>query len=109
MPTGASKRATATAHAVSLLPADTELHYEAYHGSVVHLFSHIRLTMHVHAFTLLGASAGEVKAGERRKWIADVERESLSTGNVRCWELVTGQGEKKGKSAASVAEKKRKR
>jgi A/G-specific adenine glycosylase len=69
-------------------------------GTLVHVFSHLRLTMHVQHFRI---ERGEVKeeaeeglGGEKggkgklaRKWVdeEDVLGETLSTGMRRCWEL----------------------
>jgi A/G-specific adenine glycosylase len=66
-------------------------------GSITHLFSHIRLVMHVHELRVPEAPAKP--NGERRKWYAEeeVEKQSISTGNARCWALAQGKTSKKGK------------
>jgi A/G-specific adenine glycosylase len=62
-------------------------------GSVPWLFSHLKLTMHVHLFTLDDASIsgspnGQVKPDQRR-WDSGpaVEQESMGTGMRKCWAL----------------------
>ncbi|KAK7418255.1 hypothetical protein QQX98_004039 [Neonectria punicea] len=62
-------------------------------GSVPWLFSHIKLTMHVHLFTVdtlddygVDAAAG---ADARLKWVSngEADRESMGTGMRKCWAL----------------------
>lgn len=66
-------------------------------GSVPWLFSHLKLTMHVHGFVVNGGLGGmdldmdmdmEQIRGERR-WASSeaVEQESMGTGMRRCWQL----------------------
>ncbi|KAK3689736.1 A/G-specific adenine glycosylase [Podospora appendiculata] len=69
-------------------------------GSVPWLFSHLKLTMHVHLFTLhddgevdvefalADARAGIATTGQRWSSSEDVERESMGTGMRKCWALV---------------------
>jgi A/G-specific adenine glycosylase len=60
-------------------------------GSVPWLFSHLKLTMHVHLFTLDGAdNILTEKRDEDRpcRWSGDVEAESMGTGMRKCWALV---------------------
>jgi A/G-specific adenine glycosylase len=77
-------------------------------GSITHLFSHIRLVMHVHVFEV-GAEVSSVNlksnsenakklfkgekkdsAYQARKWAncEEIEAESFGTGMRRCWALV---------------------
>ncbi|KAH6884501.1 DNA glycosylase [Thelonectria olida] len=58
-------------------------------GSVPWLFSHIKLTMHVHLFTLDDGDDGPVDEDTRRKWVSSdhVEKESMGTGMRKCWTL----------------------
>ena len=65
-------------------------------GSLVHVFSHLKLTMHAQHLRL-EADVGNVDAGQvagpgspARKWVAteDMDGETLSTGMRRCWDLV---------------------
>ncbi|KAF1964351.1 DNA glycosylase [Bimuria novae-zelandiae CBS 107.79] len=64
-------------------------------GSLVHVFTHLRLTMHVHHFRVDVDEDGEVERGvEGVKWV-ETERmgdETLSTGMRRCWDVVVGRG-----------------
>ena len=58
-------------------------------GSLVHVFTHLKLTMHVYHVRL--ETDGKVIEGmPARKWVANdsMEGETLSTGMRRCWELV---------------------
>ncbi len=60
-------------------------------GSVPWLFSHLKLTMHVHLFTLDGeGSSGAESAVPRRRWASseDVESETMGTGMRKCWGVV---------------------
>ncbi|KAK3320277.1 DNA glycosylase [Cercophora scortea] len=67
-------------------------------GSVPWLFSHLKLTMHVHLFTLHDDGEGDVEmaladAGIKttgQRWASgeDVEQESMGTGMRKCWALV---------------------
>ncbi|KAG5997958.1 hypothetical protein E4U52_002259 [Claviceps spartinae] len=67
-------------------------------GSVPWLFSHLKLTMHVHMFRVVreegidmegtGAEGVRSLAGQPRRWTADVEKESMGTGMRKCWDLV---------------------
>ncbi|KAF2279399.1 DNA glycosylase [Westerdykella ornata] len=65
-------------------------------GSLVHVFSHLRLTMHIHRFTLSVDDALDpdwdfmFPSPPARKWVdtQDVQGETLSTGMRRCWERV---------------------
>lgn len=61
-------------------------------GAVPWLFSHLKLTMHVHIFTLEGD--GEVGDGDPSRWRwADedaIDGESMGTGMRKCWALVKG-------------------
>jgi len=60
-------------------------------GSVPWLFSHLKLTMHVHLFSFDGGDDVDVGCGEgsRRRWLSseDVEQESMGTGMRKCWAL----------------------
>ncbi|KAK2039633.1 DNA glycosylase [Colletotrichum somersetense] len=58
-------------------------------GSVPWLFSHIKLTMHVHLFEVEGE--GEcVSTHARHRWATaeEVDEESMGTGMRKCWALV---------------------
>ena len=57
-------------------------------GSVPWLFSHLKLTMHVHLFEIEGDITST--EGSRSKWASedDVDQESMGTGMKKCWALV---------------------
>jgi A/G-specific adenine glycosylase len=61
-------------------------------GSVPWLFSHLKLTMHVHLFELDEPDGGDDKglsdAGIISRWSGDVDEESMGTGMRKCWALV---------------------
>lgn len=61
-------------------------------GSLLHVFSHLKLTMHVHLFRVKIEEAPDsiVSGSLARKWVStdDMDKETLSTGMRRCWELV---------------------
>lgn len=64
-------------------------------SSLVHIFSHLKLTMHVHLFSVEADIDGmdtslAFPGPPRRKWVDTeaMENESLSTGMQRCWKLV---------------------
>ncbi|KAK2592332.1 hypothetical protein QQS21_009951 [Conoideocrella luteorostrata] len=62
-------------------------------GSVPWLFSHLKLTMHVHVFQLMGEcdmDAEKTSGGQPARWTDDVEGESMGTGMRKCWGLVRG-------------------
>jgi len=65
--------------------------------SLLHVFTHIKLTMHVHLFRIsLDVDGGPAvlssasTAPSSRKWVAteSMDDETLSTGMRRCWDLV---------------------
>ncbi|EJP61884.1 A/G-specific adenine glycosylase [Beauveria bassiana ARSEF 2860] len=57
-------------------------------GSVPWLFSHIRLTMHVHLFKIKGTEDAGVERTTEARWSDSVDTESMGTGMRKCWELV---------------------
>ncbi|KAM3519414.1 hypothetical protein MY4038_009788 [Beauveria bassiana] len=57
-------------------------------GSVPWLFSHIRLTMHVHLFKIKGTEDAGVEGTTEARWSDSVDTESMGTGMRKCWELV---------------------
>lgn len=72
---------------------DVKLRHEGELESVPWLFSHLRLTMHVHVFVLDGgwADAGDLSMPTAmQRWASrdEVDDESMGTGMRRCWALV---------------------
>ncbi|KAF4470154.1 A G-specific adenine glycosylase [Fusarium albosuccineum] len=65
-------------------------------GSVPWLFSHLKLTMHVHLFTLEDGDCfmdAKALAKDRLRWASSeaVDEESMGTGMRKCWALVKDQ------------------
>lgn len=58
-------------------------------GSVPWVFSHLKLTMHVHSFEVED-SPGDVVVAGRTRWAdaAGVEEETMGTGMRHCWKRV---------------------
>ncbi|OAA46789.1 A/G-specific adenine glycosylase [Beauveria brongniartii RCEF 3172] len=65
-----------------------EVEYVGELGSVPWLFSHIKLTMHVHLFKMEGMEDAGVEGTTEGKWSDSVDTESMGTGMRKCWELV---------------------
>ncbi|KAL7791592.1 DNA glycosylase [Trichoderma ceciliae] len=67
----------------------TKISYKGELGNVPWLFSHIKLTMHVHLFAV-GDDAAVVEDDEEqpRRWVVDPSGESMGTGMRKCWGLV---------------------
>ena len=98
----AKKRRTelARAHVSGLLPKGAvagRLRHLGELGSVPWLFSHLKLTMHVHLFAAEGCAEAEedwepAQAATARpmRWSGDVDGESMGTGMRKCWDLVRG-------------------
>ncbi|ATY64998.1 A G-specific adenine glycosylase [Cordyceps militaris] len=70
-----------------VLDGEDRIQYVGELGSVPWLFSHIKLTMHVHLFRLEGAGDVGVQ-GTTSRWSDTVDTESMGTGMRKCWELV---------------------
>lgn len=72
----------------------SSLDYKGELGSVPWLFSHLKLTMHVHLFVWKNIGTSEslgMASGvpdKTRRWTKDVEGESMGTGMRKCWYLV---------------------
>ncbi|KAG5914469.1 hypothetical protein E4U53_004639 [Claviceps sorghi] len=89
----AQRAETARAHVLNLLACNgrADVTHVGELGSVPWVFSHLKLTMHVHLFRLVsegGIDLDASLAGRPARWTADVERESMGTGMRKCWELV---------------------
>ncbi|KAF2109860.1 DNA glycosylase [Lophiotrema nucula] len=64
-------------------------------GTLTHVFTHLRLTMHVHHFTLdddpdMTSFGRELIGLTTRKWVDTeaMDGETLSTGMRRCWSII---------------------
>jgi A/G-specific adenine glycosylase len=60
-------------------------------GSVPWLFSHLKLTMHVHLFEVdSSVEADEELGDDQSRWASavEVEQQSMGTGMRKCWALV---------------------
>ncbi|TWU73133.1 hypothetical protein ED733_001311 [Metarhizium rileyi] len=84
--TAKQRAALAKTHAAALFDAEPTHLGEL--GSVPWLFSHLRLTMHVHLFRLARGDDVGCAPGDRARWSDDVEAESMGTGMRKCWALV---------------------
>ncbi|OAG06162.1 DNA glycosylase [Paraphaeosphaeria sporulosa] len=87
------RKATACAHVESLGLGSLDVGEVRELGSLVHVFTHLKLTMHVVHVGLEGAAEGGIGEGKTaRKWVeeGDMGGATLSTGMRRCWELVAG-------------------
>ncbi|KAI5928240.1 DNA glycosylase [Camillea tinctor] len=73
-------------------PAKSSLRHVGELGSVPWLFSHLRLTMHVHLFELEEGgnpdSTSDGTCGVTGRWSNAVDDESMGTGMRKCWNLV---------------------
>ncbi|KAF4960224.1 hypothetical protein FSARC_10547 [Fusarium sarcochroum] len=93
--TPAKRRSKALAHVSKLVDEHEDKPVQPKHvgelGSVPWLFSHLKLTMHVHFFTIEdGALADDASlASSRLKWATSeaVDEESMGTGMRKCWAL----------------------
>ncbi|KAL5406209.1 hypothetical protein PMIN03_007958 [Paraphaeosphaeria minitans] len=89
--TPASRKATARNYVASLGLGSLDGGEVRELGSPVHVFTHLKLTMHVVHVGLEGAAEGATSEGKTaRRWVAaeDMAGATLSTGMRRCWELV---------------------
>lgn len=65
----------------------TKISYEGELGSVPWLFSHIKLTMHVHLFAVDGdVVIAEDDEEQPRQWVSDLPS-SMGTGMQKCWDM----------------------
>jgi A/G-specific adenine glycosylase len=69
--------------------------YVAGFPPLVHVFSHLKLTMHTYRYRIDADNAGEVelacKGPPARKWVdgESMGNETLSTGMRKCWDLIS--------------------
>lgn len=69
--------------------------YVASFPPLVHVFSHLRLTMHTYQYRIDADKAGDIeltcKGPPTRKWVDSkaMDNETLSTGMRKCWDLVS--------------------
>lgn len=62
---------------------------------LVHVFTHLKLTMHVHRYKIKADNADDIDlvitGPPARKWVdtESMDQETLSTGMRKCWDLVT--------------------
>jgi A/G-specific adenine glycosylase len=93
-PTPSSRKAKARDFVSDLklgpIPTDKAKHV-AEIDTLMHVFSHLKLTMHIHQFKIeYSGEASPSSGGPRQKWVETeaMEDQTLSTGMRRCWELV---------------------
>ncbi|KAM0555064.1 hypothetical protein ACHAPJ_006413 [Fusarium lateritium] len=93
--TPAKRRSNALAHVSKLTGEHGNKVAQPKHvgelGSVPWLFSHLKLTMHVHFFTMEDGALADAEslASSRLKWATSeaVDEESMGTGMRKCWTL----------------------
>jgi A/G-specific adenine glycosylase len=70
-----------------------KISYKGELGSIDWQFTHIKLTMHVHLFTVgEDAMVAEDDEEQPRQWVADVDAfESMGTGMRKCWDMVKAE------------------
>lgn len=87
-----SRKQLAKSHTEQLLASyglgEKSLSYEGELGSVPWVFSHLKLTMHTHLFTVDAEIGDDAPTVDRQRWTSDVESESMGTGMRKCWALV---------------------
>ena len=92
------RRRSAQSFVTERLRGSPGIRYDGEIGTIPWVFSHLKLAMHVHVFTLDdGAGGGDVPPSLRRgigeadgsfKWSDNVDGESMGTGMRKCWALV---------------------
>ncbi|KAF1838924.1 DNA glycosylase [Decorospora gaudefroyi] len=72
----------------------TKAHYVASFPPLVHIFTHLKLTMHAYRYSIQVDNADDIelicKGPPARRWVDTnaMNNETLSTGMRKCWELV---------------------
>jgi A/G-specific adenine glycosylase len=99
--TSASRKASAQKYISSLnigeADASEAVHVTAF-PPLVHVFTHIRLTMHVHQFSIACDDMKDVfldvDGPPARKWVEtdSMSEQTLSTGMRKCWDLIAKTG-----------------
>jgi A/G-specific adenine glycosylase len=76
----------------------TEARYVAHFPPLVHVFTHLKLTMHAYQYRIAAESTEEAaltcKGPSTRRWVNTdaMDDETLSTGMRKCWELILKSG-----------------
>ncbi|KAH8725569.1 DNA glycosylase [Phaeosphaeriaceae sp. PMI808] len=95
--TPTNRKASAQKHISGLEIPDVDLskaRYVAAFPPLVHVFTHIRLTMHAYQFRILCDTVEDVDLAHAgppaRKWVetASMDDQTLSTGMRKCWDLI---------------------
>jgi A/G-specific adenine glycosylase len=99
--TPASRKASAQKYIASLGVDDVDMskadHVAAY-PPLVHVFTHIRLTMHVYHFSVTVDDDEDIQfehvGPPARRWVdaESMDEQTLSTGMRKCWDLVATSG-----------------
>lgn len=84
----ADRKRLAREHMKKTLATEEGVEYLGELGSVPWLFSHIKLTMHVHLFRLDSTEDLAVGGTSNGRWSENVDEESMGTGMQKCWDLV---------------------
>lgn len=95
--TAALRRTSAQKHVSSLTAGGIDMakaRHVASFDPLVHVFTHLRLTMHAHHYRISDTTeAGGLtcSGAPARKWVdtSCMDNETLSTGMRKCWELVS--------------------
>jgi A/G-specific adenine glycosylase len=72
----------------------SEARYVAHFPPLVHVFTHLKLTMHAYQYRITEEKAERTaltcKGPPARKWVDTdaMDDETLSTGMRKCWELI---------------------
>lgn len=91
-----SKQAAEFVQKLLKSPQSGRVEHLGHVGTLTHVFSHLKLEMNVHQFSISAGEDGEATttalAGKaKRKWCTaeEVDEASVGTGMKRCWELLT--------------------
>ena len=95
--TPSHRKTSAQAHISSLDVGDIDMsqaHCVATFPPVIHIFTHLKLSMHTYHYKIIAdetdAADLKCKGPLASKWVDtdSVDKETLSTGMRKCWELV---------------------
>jgi A/G-specific adenine glycosylase len=75
----------------------SKTHFVASFSPWVHVFTHLKLTMHAYQYRIADDAEGielACKGPPARRWVdtGAMDDETLSTGMRKCWELISKSG-----------------